>query len=61
MVMKAKELADDQIERSKKTIQEQQDAAKRWKVGFFEELARVKLKKKIENIEMAGLKEAFDG
>ena len=61
MLMKAKELADDQIERSKKTIQGQQEAAKRWKVGFFEEIARVKLKKKIENIEMAGLKEAFDG
>ena len=61
MLMKAKELADGQIERSKKTIQNQQEAAKRWKVGFFEEIARVKLKKKIENIEMAGLKEAFDG
>jgi chromosome segregation ATPase len=61
MLMKAKELADDQIERSKKEIDRQQDAAKRWKVGFFEEIARVKLKKKIENIEMAGLKEAFDG
>ena len=61
MLMKAKDLADGQIERSKKTIQGQQEAAKRWKVGFFEEIARVKLKKKIENIEMAGLKEAFDG
>ena len=61
MLMKAKDLADSQIERSKKTIQSQQEAAKRWKVGFFEEIARVKLKKKIENIEMAGLKEAFDG
>jgi chromosome segregation ATPase len=61
MLMKAKELADDQIERSKKEIDRQQEAAKRWKVGFFEEIARVKLKKKIENIEMAGLKEAFDG
>jgi chromosome segregation ATPase len=61
MLMKAKELADGQIERSKKEIDKQQEAAKRWKVGFFEEIARVKLKKKIENIEMAGLKEAFDG
>ena len=61
MLMKAKELADGQIERSKKEIDRQQEAAKRWKVGFFEEIARVKLKKKIENIEMAGLKEAFDG
>ena len=61
MLMKAKDLAASQIERSKKTIQSQQEAAKRWKVGFFEEIARVKLKKKIENIEMAGLKEAFDG
>ena len=42
-------------------IDRQQEAAKKWKVGFFEEIARVKLKKKIENIEMAGLKEAFDG
>ncbi len=61
MLMKARDLADGQIERSKKTIQGQQEAAKRWKVGFFEEIARVKLKKKIENIDMAGLKEAFDG
>jgi len=60
MLMKAKELADSQIERSKKVIDKQQEAAKRWKVGFFEEIARVKLKKKIENIDMAGLKEAFD-
>ncbi len=61
LLMKAKELADSQIERSKKEIDKQQEAAKKWKVGFFEEIARVKLKKKIENIEMAGLKEAFDG
>ena len=61
MLMKAKDLADSQIERSKKEIDRQQNAAKKWKVGFFEEIARVKLKKKIENIEMAGLKEAFDG
>ena len=60
-LMNAKELADGQIERSKKEIDRQQEAAKKWKVGFFEEIARVKLKKKIENIEMAGLKEAFDG
>jgi len=61
MLMKAKDLADSQIERSKKEIDRQQESAKKWKVGFFEEIARVKLKKKIENIEMAGLKEAFDG
>ena len=61
MLMQAKDLADSQIERSKKTIQGQQEAAKRWKIGFFEEIARAKLKKKIENIDMAGLKEAFDG
>ena len=61
LLMKARDLADDQIERSKKEIDRQQKAAKKWKVGFFEEIARVKLKKKIENIEMAGLKEAFDG
>ena len=60
MLMKAKELADSQIERSKKEIDRQQESAKRWKIGFFEEIARVKLKKKIENIDMAGLKEAFD-
>ena len=61
ILMKAKELADGQIERSKKEISGQQEAAKTWKNSFFEEIARVKLKKKIENIEMAGLKEAFDG
>ena len=60
MLMKAKEMADSQVERSKKEIGRQQEAAKRWKIGFFEEIARVKLKKKIENIDMAGLKEAFD-
>ena len=61
MLMKARESADSQIERSKKEISGQQEAAKTWKDSFFEEIARVKLKKKIENIEMAGLKEAFDG
>ena len=61
LVIQAKELADSQIERSKKTIDRQQEAAKKWKIGFFEEIARVKLKKKIENIDMAGLTEAFDG
>ena len=60
LLVQAKELADSQIERSKKEINRQQEAAKRWKIGFFEEIARVKLKKKIENIDMAGLKEAFD-
>ena len=61
MLMKAKDLADGQVGRAKKEISRQQEAAKRWKVGFFEEIARVKLKKKIESIDMAGLKEAFDG
>ena len=61
MLMKAKDLADSQVDRAKKEISRQQEAAKRWKVGFFEEIARVKLKKKIESIDMAGLKEAFDG
>ena len=60
LLMKAKDLADSQIERSKKEIDRQQEGAKRWKIGFLEEIARVKLKKKIEKLDMAGLKEAFN-
>ena len=34
---------------------------KKWKISALEEVARLKLKKRIENIDKAGLKEIFNG
>jgi len=56
-VAKEKAKSDKQIERNKKAIEQ----FKRWKIGVLEEVARLKLKSKVENIDKAGLSEILNG
>ena len=56
-VAKAKVQVDKEEERNKKA---KEDFAK-WKIGVLEEVARLKLKSKVENIDKAGLSEILNG
>lgn len=57
----AKELTDKEIERERIEKEKIREKFKQWKIGALEEVARLKLKKKIENIDKAGLMEIFNG
>ena len=56
-VAKAKERADKEEERNKKA---KENFAK-WKIGVLEEVARLKLKSKVDKIDKAGLSEILNG
>ena len=56
-VAKAKEKADKEEERNKKAI----ERFKNWKIGVLEEVARLKLKNKVDNIDKAGLSDILNG
>ena len=57
----AKELTDKEVDREKKEIEKVKSNFKQWKVAQLEEVAKLKLKKKIENIDKAGLSEILNG
>ena len=57
----AKELTDKEVERERIEKEKIREKFKKWKIGALEEVARLKLKKRIENIDKAGLKEIFNG
>ena len=59
--MYAKELTDKEIDRERKEVERIKERYKVWKIGALEEVARLKLKKKIENINKAGLAEILNG
>ena len=56
-VLKAKEDADKEENRIKKA---KENFAK-WKIGVLEEVARLKLKNKVDNIDKAGLSDILNG
>ena len=56
-IAKAKDKADKEVERNKKAI----ESFKKWKIGVLEEVARLKLKSKIANIDKPGLSEILNG
>jgi len=60
-LMYAKELTNKEIDREKKEIGEIKEKFKQWKVVELEKVARLKLKKKIENIDKVGLMEILNG
>ena len=56
-VAKAKENADKEEVR----IQKAKDNFAKWKIGVLEEVARLKLKNKVDNIDKAGLSDILNG
>ena len=54
-------MTDKEIEREKIEKQRIREDFKLWKVKALEEVARLKLKKKIESIDRAGLAEILNG
>ena len=56
-IAKAKDKADKEVGRNKKAI----ESFKKWKIGVLEEVARLKLKSKVEKIDKAGLSEILNG
>ena len=54
-------LTNKEIEREKSAINRIREDFKLWKIGALEEVARLKLKKKIENIDKAGLADILNG
>ena len=56
-VAKAKARADKEEERYQKKI----ERSKKWDIGFLEDVAKKKLKSKIDNIDKAGLRDVLDG
>ena len=56
-IAKAKVIADKEVERNKNAIEQ----FKRWKIGVLEEVARLKLKSKVDKIDKAGLSEILNG
>jgi len=60
-LMYTKSLTNKEIDREKSAIHKIREDFKRWKIGALEEIARLKLKKKIENIDKAGLTEILNG
>ena len=56
-IIKAKAKTDKEIERNENAI----DQFKKWKIGVLEEVARLKLKSKVEKIDKAGLSEILNG
>tara|TARA_R100000808_G_scaffold16115_1_gene36592 strand:+ start:665 stop:1591 length:927 start_codon:yes stop_codon:yes gene_type:complete len=56
-VAKEKVKSDKQLERNRKAIEQ----FKVWKIGVLEEVARLKLKSKVDNIDKAGLSDILNG
>jgi chromosome segregation ATPase len=56
-IAKAKDKADKEVGRNKNAVEQ----FKKWKIGVLEEVARLKLKKKVDNIDKAGLSEILNG
>ena len=56
-IAKAKAVTDKEVERNKNA----KDQFKRWKIGVLEEVARLKLKSKVEKIDKAGLSDILNG
>tara|TARA_R100000458_G_C8147859_1_gene156615 strand:- start:446 stop:595 length:150 start_codon:yes stop_codon:yes gene_type:complete len=49
------------VEIEKRKVQTVKDALAKWKINELEQIAKMKLKKKIDNIDKAGLSEIFNG
>ena len=60
-LMFARELTDKEIEREKSEKEKIKKKFNLWKMSVLEEVARMKLKKKIEDIDKAGLAEILNG
>ena len=60
-LMFARELTDKEIEREKSEKENIKKKFNLWKMSVLEEVARMKLKKKIEDIDKAGLAEILNG
>ena len=60
-LMFARELTDKEIEREKSEKEKIKKKFNQWKMSVLEEVARMKLKKKIEDIDKAGLAEILNG
>jgi|18_taG_2_1085343.scaffolds.fasta_scaffold07727_2 chromosome segregation ATPase len=67
-VQGAESKISDAADRAAYHIKKEEDRVKKirldfkdWKIGALDDVAKLKLKKKIENIDMAGLKEVLDG
>ena len=56
-IVKAKDKADKEEERNKKA----KEHFAKWKIGVLEEVAKLKLKSKVDNIDKAGLSEILNG
>ena len=56
-IAKAKIIADKEVERNKNA----KDQFKRWKLGVLEEVAKLKLKSKVDKIDKAGLSDILNG
>jgi DNA repair exonuclease SbcCD ATPase subunit len=56
-IVKITEKADKEEDRIKKT----KERYEKWRIGVLEEVARMKLKKKVDNIDKAGLSEILNG
>ena len=60
-LMFTREITNKEIEREKREVEQVKEQFKRWKTSVLEEVARLKLKNKIENIDKAGLSEILNG
>ena len=60
-LMFTREITNKEIEREKREVEQVKEQFKRWKTTVLEEVARLKLKNKIENIDKAGLSEILNG
>ena len=60
-LMFTRELTDKEIEREKSEKEKIKKKFNQWKMSVLEEVARMKLKKKIEKIDKAGLAEILNG
>ena len=56
-VAKAKAKSDKEVERNKKA----KESFAKWKIGVLEEVARLKLKNKVDKIDKAGLSDILNG
>ena len=60
-LMFTQEITNKEIEREKSEVKKVKDQFKQWKMSVLEEVARMKLKNKIEKINKAGLAEILNG
>ena len=55
------EIEKNRVEEEKKNIVRVKESFSKWKIGILEDVARMKLKSKIDNIDKAGLSEILNG